>query len=77
MVERFHERWCRNFHERRHRPIGCSVICGTCGRMWHIQDIRSTCEPTRYSPSLRFSPEMIAHIGPDRMERFLESRAGN
>jgi len=32
---------------------------------------------THYNPSLWFSSEMIAHVGSDRMERFLESRADN
>ena len=77
MIERFQQRWCKKFHQRRHRRIGYSVICGRCGRIWPIEDIRSIPAPTRYRPSLWFSSEMIVHIGPDRMERFLESRVGN
>jgi hypothetical protein len=42
-----------------------------------MQDIGSIATRTRYSPSLWFSSEMIAHVGSDRMEGFLESRAGN
>jgi hypothetical protein len=77
MVERFRERSCKKFHQRRHRRIGCSVICGACGRIWVIQDIRSIPAPTRYRPSLWFSGDMIAHVSSERMEWFLESRAGN
>ena len=74
MIERFHERWCKRFHQRCHRHIGCSVICGACGRIWLTQDFRSIAVPTPpYRPTLWLSGEMIAHIGPDQMERFLES----
>jgi len=73
MIERLQQWWCNRFHERCHRHMGCSVICGACGRIWPMQDVART----HYNPSLWFSSEMIAHVGSDRMERFLESRADN
>ena len=74
MIERFQQWWCKRLHERSHRRMGCSVMCGECGRIWPMQDVGS---PTRYNPSLWFSSEMVAHVASDRMERFLESRVGN
>ena len=61
-------------HQRRHRRMGCGVMCGGFGRISPIQDSSS---PTRYSPSLWFSPEMITHVGSDRMEGFLRFQVGS
>jgi hypothetical protein len=66
--------WCKKFHQRCHRTIGYSVVCGECGRISPARDLASS---AHYSPSLWFSPEMIAHVGSDRMEGFLESRVGS
>jgi hypothetical protein len=73
MIECFQKLWCKRFHERCHRRIGWGVMCGRCGRISPRQDVGL---PTPYSPSLWFSSEMIVHVDSDRMEGFLESRAG-
>ena len=71
MIECFQRLWCDRFHQRRRRIIGYSFVCGECGR---ISKVPQVIDPP-YSPSLWFSPEMIAHVGSDRMEGFLESRS--
>jgi hypothetical protein len=74
MIECFQKLWCEQFHQRCYRTIGYSIVCGECGR---ISRARHHASSAHYSPSLWFSPEMIAHVDSDRMERFLESRVGS
>jgi hypothetical protein len=74
MIECFQRLWCEKFHQRCQRAIGYSIVCGECGR---ITPSRNDASSERYSSSLWFSPEMIAHVSSDQMEGFLKSRVGS